>query len=355
MAATPPANRGGHGNGRLLYVAPISGGFSPNQLELIAQLCDIGVQPDLAMGTSGGNMAIYIALLCNWDRRQIADLVNSMNDSFVVTPWARGALSLLPTAVWGVLKGSLYNHGTADPFGGRPVVDLANAVEVWTSVFSKTQCRTSVWCNRSPGQTQLTYTSRDLLCLPPKYCAGDYERLRQVVQASGSVPGVQREVTIDSESYIDGGVTYASPFVLFTDNLRQLAKEKSLHIVYLNCSNPAKPATEQRREGIISDAMQAVSLLTSGHILSDMAAVLSFLRTCPQFDQSKELMRRELRGGPANLRGAVEFLAQFPVTVLELAPVFNRSIDYTNFSPDEFKSVMFLCGENYTLRMHWFT
>jgi hypothetical protein len=340
----------------LVYVAPISGGFMANQIELIAQLCDIGVVPDICMSTSGGNMAVYIAFLCNWKREKIMKHVGIMDDTMVVKQWVQGPLRFLPAPIWGFLKGSLYDRGTGDPFGGadNETTDLSSGTEVWSGAYNKVQHRSAYFTNKRCGETKMTKTSAHTHCMPLRFVNGDYEKLRDICYASAAVPGVQREVVIDAESHIDGGTSFASPFIAFQDNLREIANVEPVHIVYLHSSNFEKPSMQQKRDGMMSDTLYAVSLLTDGHVMSDISAVLTFLRTVDSFQGGKSLKYREFTGSAQALKDALRFLSAFPVTVLELLPLVNRSIDYCNFSSDEMLSVMFCCGENFKVRMHWF-
>lgn len=334
----------------LVFIAPISGGFFVNQVELMCQFLETtGEKPDIGMSTSGGNFAMYLALLSEWDHRNIREKIMKLDDSFIVREWSKNPL--IPREVWGFIYGSMYDRGKGDPFTYDPAYDLAAATEVWTTAFNRTQNLTAYFTNKAIGKTHLTFTTPYVPSLPLRFVNGNYTQLKDIALASAAVPGVQREMIIDGESYYDGGMQYASPFMAFQDNLRDLSQTQPMHIVYFHCVNLARPTAKSTKEGILADAHWAVSQLTSGHIAGDIAAVITFLRSVPGFTA---LQTREWTTGSRDAILATRSIrATSRATVTELYPLHNRSIDYTSFTALDVESVMNICRQDFCIRMHW--
>lgn len=340
----------------IVLVAPISGGFFVNQVELISLFLESGDKPDICMSTSGGNMATYMGLLSKWDPAVLRKNALRMNDTFIVRHWGSQKWNIIPKEVWGVLYGSLYDHGEGDPFPPLdPGRNLANETEIWTTAFNRTQNRTAYFTNRAVGTTKMTYTTSYIRCLSLQFVNGDYPKLRNITMASAAVPGVIREVIIDGEYYVDGGMHLASPFLAFQENLRDYARTQQMHIVYVNCMNLDNAATAPRSNSILSDAQWAVGQLTYGHLCSDLSAVISFICSAPGFDSTQHrIVTEHFTGTRENLLHVAERRKNYHCTVTEMYPTHNRSIDYTSFTPSDTESIMSLCRQYFGIKFHYF-
>jgi hypothetical protein len=339
-----------------VYVAPVSGGGFSVQLALLVQLCRAKIVPDIALGVSGGSAALNIAMLCDFDADRILQHVSNLNHRHIVKTQAQGR-SLLPSWVNGMLRGSMYEQSDQDPFEDlvNAETDLSAGCELWIAAFNRIQNHSVLFTNKHEGKSILKRAT-PYMNSRIRYLGGDYQQLRLATKASSAVPGVMAEVIIDREPYADGGVVLTSCFPVFADNLRELATNDPLHITYIVPTNMAYPSLESDSAGVLETAKWAVNLLTSG--AADRAFIIGFLYGVPGFQHGKHSMKyQELESswyGLGAITRATEFLSRFPATVMEICPVFNRSVNYTDFSSGDLDSVMALTQETFIVKMHWF-
>ena len=226
-----------------VYIAPVSGGGFPAQLQEILFLTeekkkafndkteDVSTYytPDLCLGTSGGNVSLYIAISGNWSEGGITRVVNSLSPNMFSQTWWPGPLSFIPTWVLGIFEGAVYKPG----YGAENLLKAFNtpqsiqSVEMWNTAFNKDQKRTGLFCNKSSADSfvsKFTYSSYDFKTLPLKYFAGDIHKIANSVVASASIPYLFKPVVMDNESYVDGGVTYPSPFTPLQEEIYNCVK-----------------------------------------------------------------------------------------------------------------------------------
>ncbi len=212
------------------YIAPISGGGFPGQIAQILYVIknkrqafenktqDISSYyiPDLCMGTSGGNVALYITISGNFTEGGIKRVINSMNPEMFSQTWWPGPLSFIPTWVLGIFEGAVYKPG----YGAENLLKAYNnnqsiqKVEMWNTAYNKEQKRTGLFCNKKDGETfvsPLTYSTFDFKTLPLKFLNGNIPEIAKTVIGSASIPLLFKPVEIDGEEYEDGGITYPSP------------------------------------------------------------------------------------------------------------------------------------------------
>ena len=69
-----------------IFVFPVSGGAFPVQLGLLSELtANRDITPDLALGSSGGNVAAYICHACHWKGANMPGIVKLINSEMFVT------------------------------------------------------------------------------------------------------------------------------------------------------------------------------------------------------------------------------------------------------------------------------
>lgn len=226
-----------------VYTAPVSGGGFPAQLQQILYVTsekskafsdktqDISSYyiPDICMGTSGGNVSLYIAISGNWSEGGIKRVVNSLSPSMFSRTWWPGPLSIVPTWVLGIFEGAVYKPG----YGAESLLRAFNtyesiqSVEMWNTAFNKDAKRTGLFCNKSYKDTFIspfTYSSFDFKTLPLKYMSGSISKIATSVVASASIPYLFKPVEIDGEMYVDGGVTYPSPLTPLQEEIYNSVK-----------------------------------------------------------------------------------------------------------------------------------
>ena len=226
-----------------VFTASISGGGFPAQLQQILYYIEnkqIAFKdkteniasyytPDLCMGTSGGNVALYIAISGNWTPGGIRRVVDTLNSNMFSQTWWPGPMSFIPTWVLGIFEGAVYKPG----YGANGLLKAFNnsnsieMVEMWNSSYNEDQKKTVLFCNKSSYDTfvsPLTYSTFDSKSLPLKFLDGDINKISQSIIASASVPLLFKPVEIENESYSDGGVTYPSPLTTLQDEIYKCIK-----------------------------------------------------------------------------------------------------------------------------------
>jgi predicted acylesterase/phospholipase RssA len=213
-----------------VYIGPVSGGGFPAQLQQILYVTSEKSKaffdetenkssfyiPDLCMGTSGGNISLYISISGGWTEGGIKRVIKSMSPEMFSQTWWPGPLSIIPTWVLGIFEGAVYKPG----YGAENLLKAFNntesiqEIEMWNTAFNKDQKRTGLFCNKSSKNSFIspfTYSSFDFKTMPLKFFDGDISKISRSVIASASIPYLFKPVEIDNEMYIDGGVSYPSP------------------------------------------------------------------------------------------------------------------------------------------------
>ncbi len=256
-----------------VYSGSISGGGFPAQIEEILFVTEqkkiafstatenISTYyiPDLCMGTSGGNVALYIAISGNWNEGGIKRVINSMSPEMFAQTWWPGPMGFLPTWTLGIFEGAIYRPG----YGANSLLNAYNtpnsitSVEMWNSSYNKNEKKTALFCNKKEGTTfvsPLTYSNFDSKTLPLKFLNGDISKISSSLVASASVPFLFKPVTIDNNEYIDGGVTYPSPLSILQEEIYKCIKNIVEPLDYeKSLSSPPIPTGTQLQYTELSD------------------------------------------------------------------------------------------------------
>ena len=240
-----------------VFALPVSGGAFPYQLQSIITCVQskqaaseklgltktIEWTPDINMGTSGGNVAIYIAMSGNYTIGGINRVVQMMNSRMFSRSWAPKGLNFLPTWIFAIVEGSVYKPGYGPEqllksFSNSESIQLT---ETWTTAFNKTQERTGIFCNKSLKDSYIssvTYSPFTFKTLPLRYMNGDFNLISKVTTASASVPLLFEPVIIEDEEYVDGGVSYSSPITPLQEEIFKIMKGITTPLDYEKKLNP---------------------------------------------------------------------------------------------------------------------
>jgi predicted acylesterase/phospholipase RssA len=247
-----------------IIVCPISGGGFPVQLGILSLLCDVKYKPDLALASSGGNVATYVTIAAQWSSQHIKRLIKSLDSNFFIKSWTHDSLlSFIPSWTIGFFKESFFNysHNGINFFQEHLTPKLVQDIEVWTGTVECNQKRAQLFCNRDEkksciscmGVIATTNNSgitehkdvKDVKshvdtklygCLEPIYLNGDLKLIAQAALASASIPTMVPPQNIKGKLYSDGGVTHASPLTIMKDAINNLEElhNPGLHITYIN-------------------------------------------------------------------------------------------------------------------------
>lgn len=233
-----------------IYVLPISGGYFPHQLAMIEWMNSTGIKPDLVLGSSGGNVAAYLALSANWNNTIMKKNIIYLNSKILIKSWWPDYLQYLPSIVKGYPSGSLYNINPKFYKLFSTLFQYADitATELWSGTFNKTRGTTHCFCNKS-AQTSIVKDSspynRELLNYQAfTYVDGDVSKLGKVCFASAAVPAIFPPIPIDNELHIDGGDSFTSPLTPMKNALQKTVANDSFHLTYMSPYNIQNPSTE---------------------------------------------------------------------------------------------------------------
>lgn len=226
-----------------VYAASISGGGFPAQIQQILYYTQekqkafsdktTGISewytPDLCMGTSGGNIALYIAISGNFTEGGIKRVVSSLSADMFSQTWWPGPMDFIPTWVLGVFEGAVYRPG----YGANNLLHAFNnpeniqTYEMWNSTYNTTTKKTALFCNRNANDcfvSKFTYSPFEFKTMPLEYLNGDIQKISKTVIASASVPLLFKPVEIDGDEHADGGITYPSPLTPLQEEIYKCVK-----------------------------------------------------------------------------------------------------------------------------------
>jgi len=378
-------------------VFPVSGGAFPVQLGLLAELtANQNIIPDLALGSSGGNVAAYICHACNWKGSTMAEIVKPINSGMFVTSWWPKGLRFMPSWMIGYFKGSVYSSGTGatELFQKMFTKESICSTEIWTGTLNKVTGKGQFFCNRweadsilkpSQDDTYASLFSRD--CMPLTYMNADIELISKVTIASASIPVLVPEQIINNQVYVDGGTLFASPLTALQDSILeaidQQNKKKLLdplsnipttplysnvcdplsqcnhqainecnreifHIDYFSSFDMQVNSTSAGGGTLYDNSTLAVGELIKSMCIQDRLAAIELLRT-PGY----ATFYAEMDGTQENLKKVQSIRTMSPKTLLELYPSKNNSINLLNFTGQDIVNLMSETQKSYKLRFWW--
>lgn len=344
-----------------ILVLPVSGNFFPSQLGMLLQLIEIGYDPKLILGTSGGAVCSVLGLGADWSVEGIHRMIRKLKPSLFLKNWWPKPLSFLPSWSLGVFRGSVYNRGHESEalFQTYFSKDALTQKEVWIGVTNQSQERAQLFCNLSRENSCIDskcFESRlkmgqTPLCKSLQFLDGDVSKLEKVTVASASIPTLVPPKQIDEDLFADGGIFFASPLTPMKDCLRELEDENGLHITYVNTYDieDQKITTSVDfypgifRTGAIAFATMVFSILSQ-----DRLNGLKMLH--PDIG---ELHRVTIKGNKTILKQIFAFRKKCKRSFLELYTRSTETIDLTEFGPDDVMNVVNTVKNDYYCRFWW--
>jgi predicted acylesterase/phospholipase RssA len=353
-----------------IFILPVSGGAFPVQLGLMSELHDAaGIAPDIVLGSSGGNVAAYIALAANWTSTKIAELVKMINSSMFAQSWWPYYLRFMPSSLIGVFKGSLYSSGsgTTELFQKIFTPQTIGATEIWTGTLNRMTGKGEIFCNRHREESlirprdQDTYASlfsRD--CMPLNYMNRNCELISQVTMASASIPLLVPERVINGQEYVDGGTLFASPLTALQDEILEAVSRRTqelrqhdpkerepIHLDYLS-SFDLQAHSSCRPRTIYDNGTSTVGELIKSLCIQDRLAAIELLRT-PGY----AIDYVELDGSVDNLRMIEKVRHSSLKSLLELCPTESLSVNLLGFTGTDILNIIKTTRSHYRLRF-WY-
>jgi hypothetical protein len=337
-----------------VWVLPISGGHFPLQLAEVLWLLPT-CRPAIALGSSGGNIAAYLATAGAWTPGGLHAAIGNMHSNLFIKSWWPSYLPYLPSVLKGYFKGSAYDSNDAflrvfaDLFSTPEAADALAATELWTGTYNTSLGATQLFCNRGADATLLkpSHRSDDLLnVVPPIYAGYDREVLARSCFASASVPAIFPPHYINGSYYIDGGTAYSSPLTVLQPALRRrFGKPAAVHLTYLSPYNIQAPAFTECYEPILkanlthaaecvpgtmyNQGVDAVSEILKSSMLQDRMAGVTLVGDPDELEYTEAVMTYDEFQTYQTKR-----LTQ-PRSCTEVYPLSSERISIVSFTPDD--------------------
>lgn len=320
-----------------VLVAPVSGGSFPHQLASMRLLCSMRYRPELALGSSGGNLTIYLTMAAHWDSNSINRVVRSLDSKYLVQSWFPSVVSFLPSIIAGIFTGAAYrtSKDIYKVFETYFTPESITETEIWNGAINRDTGAVCLFCNRSRETAHIKgdrYRERMFKSLPLHYLNGDMKDICLSSVASSAVPLVLEAQTYNGASYIDGGTKFASPLVPLQDELRYMSAERGgIHITYVNGYNVEEDYSHNKIPvDIVSNGMSVTAHVVRGLVLHDRMTAYELIHgSCGQTSHYADL-------NDVNAIRAIYPLLKFTSSsLLEIYPKYTGNIDYTNFTGDQ--------------------
>jgi hypothetical protein len=332
----------------IVWVLPVSGGYFPKQLamcSLVSELCD----PDIIVGSSGGNICSYIHMASNNSLSKMREISCGLKSSMFVENWWPDPLSFLPSAIIGAFRGSLYNHGN----GGIEYLkslfnrDSIQRTEIWTGTTNKG--RAQLFCNRSIDSAIIQPWNVDLLngnTNPLKYLEGDIHNIGQVCLGSACVPTLIPHVRFEDLELVDGGVTFASPLTPLQNGIIEVA-EDNLHIVYISSFDLDSASLPGFNQNIIQVGVTTFDNMIKTLCFSDRLVAINMIKNnCNKIYEHNQFI--------GTISDAVRIQERSSRSLIEIYPSDNKNpVNLSNFNGKDVLDLFDYSRIHYRIRIWW--
>lgn len=308
-----------------IFILPVSGGGFVAQLGIMYHLLNAkNIEPDLVLGSSGGNVTSYLSLLSGWKASKILKNCHLINSNLFVEPWTP---SFFPTWLLFPFTKSIFKMGDGliNLFKNVFTTKSITNTEIWTGTYNETDQKAEFFCNLSEEDAKLKSNDIDIIydSAPLNYANGDIEYISKYTYGSAAIPYLTPGIEIDGEKFIDGGVSYASPIIPLSSKIKEyIKKSKSKIQIHYFCSYDMN---EMFSDDIYS---KSVGLLIHSSIIKDRAFTLSFLQNFGDCDHNPKIYNEV---DPATIKKVIEENEKNNYLMI-FSPFGSPSISITKFT-----------------------
>jgi len=312
-----------------IVILPASGQNFICQLAILQHLCDIDYKPSLLLGSSGGNLAAYIACAADWKSNHIERISKELKSHFFVQPWHD--IGLISGCI-GFFNGNAFSKGKGlhEFMKTYFTPESITKYEIWTGTYNRDLQKFRLFCNKSKKNSFINCDNIDYnltQSMEPYFCNGDIDRIADAGLASASIPGLVLPQCIDNHQYTDGATCGASPLSIMREMI--LKNDKSFHITYINSKDLSQPKMIPHHN-LFDTWKQAVNDLLKSQTLIDRLAAHTMLKN--QGDNIKQETFECTYDNLLKNKMKREFLKY---SLLEIYPTVESDIDITNFTSDD--------------------
>lgn len=335
----------------IVYIVPVSGGAFVIQLSLLQHLSEISLKPDLVLASSGGNLASYIGSAANWHWASIERISRTINTQMFIIPWNNASFL---SSIIGYFRGNIYNKGSGSYtfMNNNFTSQSIQKYEIWTGTYNNTRQKTRIFCNTSIDKSILNLEDFEFnltQTLPPIYANGNIDLIAQVGVASASIPALVPAQIIDSEEYIDGGVSCASPLTVMQHPILAHVNrhQKPLHLFYINNTN-LNGLYGGKCHNVMDTWTQAVHNVIKSQIIVDRYCAYDIIKSL-----NGHVHNTSFSCNHHNLKNLLELQEHSKYTFTELYPNENIEIDITNFTGDDVVNAIHNVYDKCHCRLWW--
>jgi len=338
-----------------LFILPVSGGAFPIQLAFLRELNILGIKPDVALGSSGGNVAAYIGAATGWNPDNYVNIVKPIHNGMFLSSWWPYYLSFLPSYIPGYFKGSIYANGSGGDsyFKKMYTPDSVIQTEIWSGTLNRDTGMGQLFCNRNPQTSTLkiapdnkinSFWIRD--CMTPFYMDGNMDTIVKVIIASAAIPVIIPEQEINGQHYVDGGTLFSSPLTPLVDYILALNQPK-YHLDYFSSFDIQSSEASKMTKNVYQNGILTIGELVKSICIQDRLVAVEFLRT------NEQINFLTLPGNLDSLKTIENIRTNCNRSLLEFYPLKNDSMDLTSFTGEHIVNLMDFASKNYALRFWW--
>lgn len=277
--------------------AAVSGKNFSSQIALVSELMKVrekkynGVKKiDMGLGSSGGNLSIHLLNLSMESPSKLIEISAKLNSKYFARRWLDGVYQFIPHTLGYLYGGTMYKKGI-------PIYDLYKSeykeegFEIWTGTYNIEDSKTQFFCNKSRSQSvinQVIYSeSQELFGISPFiYCDNDVKMICDSIIASAAIPFIVPPTKINDVKYGDGGVMYASPLSVLSDEIYRLITGKNS--IISNSKLIEIPETDENSSIILEEFPQSDAKLSeNGKFLEKSLRLYYIMSEHPSLGKSK--------------------------------------------------------------------
>jgi hypothetical protein len=326
-----------------VWVAPISGGCLVSQIAAILALTDCGFKPELSLGASGGNVALWIGSLGKWNPCKIAEICRQIDSSLFIEQ--NLVSDILPTKLLSVALGNAYrSNSNPDLFLKKHIKSQEDLLvdEIWIAAVVSRTGRVRLMCNKVCGDTIIKPTDYDINDFNTEeliYMNGDVRNIGKGIIASSSVPFVVNPTMLYGENCLDCGAKFASPLT----PLKSEVQKYLCHVVYISGFDVEASLRRANYRDVFDLIDTLPAYISHGHILSDRAVARALVGDhlhCREYDIDR-------------LNDVMTRCKKLESSCIEIFPVENYTIKITSFTAAQFCSQIDCARKNLRFRIWW--
>lgn len=324
------------------------------QLAIIQHLCGANIIPDVTLGSSGGNVAAYVAAAANWKWAGIERIAQDLTQDLFSQSWSN-IISI--SKIKGFYKGNVYDKGNGvESFLLKHFTPLnIDKHEIWTGTYNKNRQKARLFCNRKKDKSILDISCIDYdltQSMEPYFCNGDIHLISLAGIASASIPSIVPSQEILGEDYIDGGVASASPLMLMQAPILKYIQKNDdpLHLIYVNSVDLSNP-NQKPIHNVIDTLKQATNDLVLSQIVIDRLCGHELIRSCDW--NNNNMNKEEFRCNYDNMERVKLIQNKIKYSIIEIYPKGLFEIDIIKFTGDDVINAIHATYNNCHCRLWW--